>query len=159
MSPSKRVRESDDDDDYNDEYSNMSESESRPSIVSKKRARLTTPQGRHAIQMYSSLYSCRLLQLAVETPPLRKQKPTQTNQRAPPSTSSLKAYKSLWQAKQTLIREIKSVNCRDSDVVAALMQFYQTKPSDQCRHMSVYLLPAAEAMRRKGIVDALQKWV
>ncbi|KAF1803340.1 hypothetical protein V8B55DRAFT_1504631 [Mucor lusitanicus] len=140
MSPSKRVRESDDDDDYNDEYSNMSESESRPSIVSKKRARLTTPQ-------------------AVETPPLRKQKPTQTNQRAPPSTSSLKAYKSLWQAKQTLIREIKSVNCRDSDVVAALMQFYQTKPSDQCRHMSVYLLPAAEAMRRKGIVDALQKWV
>ncbi|KAL7317755.1 hypothetical protein PS15m_004065 [Mucor circinelloides] len=134
MSPSKRVRESDDDDDNN----NMSESESRPPVISKKRARLTTPQ-------------------AVEAPPLQKQKPAK--QRTPPSTSSLRVYKSLWQAKQSLIREIKSVHCRDSDVVAALAQFYQTKPSDQCRHMSIYLMPVAEAMRRKGIVDALQKWV
>lgn len=44
MSPSKRVRESDDDDDNN----NMSESESRPPVISKKRARLTTPQGKHS---------------------------------------------------------------------------------------------------------------
>ncbi|GAN05109.1 hypothetical protein MAM1_0082c04578 [Mucor ambiguus] len=140
MSPSKRVRESDDDDDYNDEYNNMSESESRPSIISKKRARLTTPQ-------------------AVEPPPLQKQKQMPVNERTPPSTGPLKAYKSLWQTKQSLIREIKSLHCRDADVVAALTQFYQTKPRDQCRHMSIYLLPVAEAMRRKGIVDTLQKWV
>ncbi|KAK4521996.1 uncharacterized protein ATC70_004535 [Mucor velutinosus] len=136
MSPSKRVRESDDDD-YNDDYNNMSESETRPSIVSKKRARLTTPQ-------------------AVEASPLRKQKPA--NRRTPPSTSSLRAYTSLWQAKQTLIRKIKSVHCQESDVITALTQFYETKPNDQCRHISIYLLPVAEAMRRKGIVDALQKW-
>lgn len=159
MSPSKRVRESDDDDDYNNEYNNMSESESRPSIVSKKRARLTTPQGRHSkyAQMHQSLYLCPLLSLAAEAPALRKQK--QKNQRTPPSTNSLRAYKSLWQAKQSLIREIKSVHCRDPDVVATLAQFYQTKPRDQCQHMSIYLLPVAKAMRRKGIVDALQKWV
>ncbi|KAL9541994.1 hypothetical protein MBANPS3_008829 [Mucor bainieri] len=159
MSPSKRVRDSDDDDDYNDEYNNMSDSESKPSTISKKRARLTTPQGKHGNQMYQIAYLYPPLSLEVEAPPLRKQKQKQASQRTPPSTSSLKEYKSLWQAKQSLIREIKSVHLRDSDIVAALTQFYQAKPSDQRRHMSIYLLPAAEAMRRKGIVDVLQKWV
>ena len=135
MSPSKRTRDSDEED-----FLSENESSSK-SLNSKKRARMSTPEE----------------PVATKLPP-SKNKAT-TKQNPLPTTRSLNAYKSLWPIKQAFIRQIKSPSCRDLIVVSALKEFYQTTSSDQYLHMAHYLMPVAEAMRRQEVVNFLRKWV
>lgn len=77
-----------------------------------------------------------------------------------PSTSNtLLAYTSLWPLKQSVIRQIKSASYKETDVLTALTNVYQTKSNDQCRHLSLYWLPFAKAMRRQAIIDTLNQWI
>lgn len=82
-----------------------------------------------------------------------------TTPNTPPTPKTLHAYTSLWPLKQSVIRQIKSATYRETEVLATLTHVYQTKSNDQCRHLSLYWLPIAKAMRRQVIVNTLNQWI
>lgn len=73
-------------------------------------------------------------------------------------TQEVTYYSSLWPFKKLLIQRIKTPSNKDVETISFLNQIYQTKSKEQCRHLSLYLLPVAKAMRKPQIINALNKW-
>jgi hypothetical protein len=57
------------------------------------------------------------------------------------------------------MQRIRESVSKETQAISFINQTYQTKTKEQCRHMSLYLLPVAEAMRKPQIIDSLKKWI
>lgn len=77
----------------------------------------------------------------------------------PQSPKSLQSFTYLWPLKKNLIRQIKTAKYDEPLLLNLLSDIHQTKSQDQCRHLAIYLLPMARAMRRERIVKVLEKWM
>ncbi|KAI9350436.1 hypothetical protein BD770DRAFT_394507 [Pilaira anomala] len=110
--------------------------EPEPKPVIKKRARLNTPQ--------------------VEESPIKKSPSTPIT---PPSPKSLQSFTSLWPLKMSILRQIKTANrYNETQLLLVLTDVYQTKSTEQNRHLASYFIPVAKAMRRENIIKVLEQW-
>lgn len=73
--------------------------------------------------------------------------------------SPQKAYESLLQLKHLLLLQLKSADGYDeSKIISMLTDVKRKKSPDQSRHLAVYLVPVAKAMRRDTIAKTLEQW-
>ncbi|CAO3625889.1 unnamed protein product [Mucor hiemalis] len=73
--------------------------------------------------------------------------------------SPQKAYESLLQLKHLLLLQLKTADGYDeSKIISMLTDVKRTKSPEQSRHLAVYLVPVAKAMRRDTITKTLEQW-
>ncbi|GAA5805920.1 hypothetical protein HPULCUR_011446 [Helicostylum pulchrum] len=120
-----------------DEDTSYQNTEIVPKLIAKKRARLNTPQAE---------------EVAVKKSP--------STPITPPSPKSLQSFASLWPLKKSILRQIKTTNrYKESQLLTVLTDIYQTKSTEQTRHLAAYFIPVAKAMRRDTIVKLLEQWL
>ncbi|GAA5817198.1 hypothetical protein MFLAVUS_010741 [Mucor flavus] len=120
-----------------DEDTSYQNTETVPKLIAKKRARLNTPQAEEVV--------------------VKKSPSTPIT---PPSPKSLQSFASLWPLKKSILRQIKTTNrYKESQLLTVLTDIYQTKSTEQIRHLAVYFIPVAKAMRRDTIVKLLEQWL